>query len=134
VSEVTTRNDGLLSVVSVFHFVLGGFQMLFSLVGLLYVALGVLIASGAMESAKGNPPPPVLGWVFSGFGAVFVLMFLVVGFLTLRTGLNIKQRRQRSFCIVVDSILCLMIPFGTVVGVFGLVLLTKSETAEEFEG
>jgi len=131
--SATKQNGDMLSVVSIFHFVLGSFQMLFSLTGLVYVAVGAAMASGAMESAKGNPPPPELGWVFGGFGVVFVLVFLTVGFLTVRAGVSIRRRRRRTFCMVIDSILCLMVPFGTIVGVFGLVLLTKSETAEEFE-
>jgi len=131
---VTKQNGDMISLVSIFHFVLGGFQMLFSLVGLVYVAIGAMMASGAMESTKGNPPPAELGWIFGGFGVVFVLAFITVGFLTIRTGINIRRRRRRTFCMVIDSILCLMVPFGTIVGVFGLVLLTKAETAEEFEG
>ena len=124
----------MISLVSIFHFVLGGFQMLFSLVGLVYVAIGAMMASGAMESTKGNPPPPELGWIFGGVGVVFVLVFITVGFLTIRTGINIRRRRRRTFCMVIDSILCLMVPFGTIVGIFGLVLLTKAETVKEFEG
>jgi len=124
----------MISLVSIFHFVLGGLQMLFSLIGLVYVAIGAMMASGAMESTKGNPPPPELGWIFGGVGVVFVLVFITIGFLTIRTGINIRRRRRRTFCMVIDSILCLMVPLGTIVGIFGLVLLTKPETAEEFEG
>ncbi|RKZ03184.1 hypothetical protein DRQ21_06580 [Candidatus Fermentibacteria bacterium] len=134
-NDTVTKQDGdMISLVSIFHFVLGGFQMLFSLVGLVYVAIGAMMASGAMESTKGNPPPPELGWIFGGVGVVFVLVFITVGFLTIRTGINIRRRRRRTFCMVIDSILCLMVPFGTIVGIFGLVLLTKAETVKEFEG
>lgn len=133
-SKVSRPNDDLLSVVSIFHYVLGGFQMLFSLVGLIYVAMGILMATGALDSAKGEVPPPELGWVFGGFGAVFVLLFLTIGLLTIKTGTNMRKRKKRTLCIVIDSILCMMVPFGTIVGIFGLVLLTRSETANEFEG
>ncbi len=92
------------------------------------------MATGAMDSAKGGAQPPELGWILSGAGVVFVLIFLTIGSLTARTGINISRRRRRTFCIVIDSILCMMVPLGTIVGIFGLVLLTKLETAEEFEG
>jgi len=132
--SVTKQNGDMLSVVPIFHFVLGGFQMLFSLIGLVYVAVGAMMASGVMESTKGNPPPPELGWIFGAFGVVFILVFITIGFLTIRAGINIRLQRKHTFCMVIDSILCLMVPFGTIVGVLGLVLLTKSETAEKFEG
>ncbi len=132
--EVSRQNGDLLSIVTIFHYVLGGFQMLFSLIGFIYVAIGMLMASGQMDSAKANPPPPELGWIFGGVGVVFVLIFVTIGLLTIKTGNNIRRRKNRTFCIVIDSILCMMVPFGTIVGIFGLVLLTKVETAEEFEG
>lgn len=133
-SEVSRKDGDLLSIVSIFHYVLGGFQMLFSLIGFVYIAVGILMATGAMDSAKGGAPPPELGWIFGGVGVVFVLIFLAIGLLTIRTGINISRRRRRTFCIVIDSILCTMVPFGTIVGIFGLVLLTRLETVEEFKG
>lgn len=133
-SEVSRPDGDLLSIVSIFHYVLGGFQMLFSLIGLVYVAMGILMATGALDSTKGEPPPPELGWIFGGMGVVFVLIFLAMGLLSINTGINISRRKHRTFCIVIDSILCMMIPFGTIVGIFGLVLLTKPSTAQEFEG
>ncbi len=133
-SEVDRSNSDLISIVSIFHYVLGGFQMLFSLIGFVYVAMGILMVTGVLDSAKGESPPAELGWIFTGVGVVFVLIFLAIGFFTIRTGINMSRRKHRTFCIVIDAILCMMIPFGTIVGIFGLVLLSKSETAKEFEG
>ena len=132
--KVPAQDSDLLSIVSIFHFVLGGFQMLFSSIGLIYVAMGILMASGQMDSAKGGAPPAELGWIFGGVGVVFVLIFITIGLLTIKAGKNIRQRKNRTFCIVIDSILCMMIPFGTIVGIFGLVLLTKEGSVEEFGG
>ena len=132
--KITTQDSDMLSIVSIFHFVLGGFQMLFSLIGFIYVAMGILMASGQMDSTNGNPPPAELGWVFGGIGVVFVLIFITIGLLTIKTGKNIRKRKNRTFCIVMDSILCMMMPFGTIVGIFGLVLLTKQGSVEEFGG
>ncbi len=133
-SEVKKQDSDLFGVVSIFHFVLGGCQLLFSLFGFVYVVMGILMATGAMDSAKGEPPPPELGWIFVVIGAVFVLVFVTIGLFTIKTGINIRRRRNRTLCIVIDSILCMMMPFGTIVGIFGLVLLTKPEISDEFEG
>ncbi len=133
-NEVTKSDNDLLSIVSIFHFVLGGFQMLFSLIGLIYIGMGILIASGELESAKGGELPAEAGWIFGAVGLIFTVIFLTIGLLAIRTGTNIRKRRNRTFCIVIDSILCMMIPLGTIVGIFGLVLLTKPENAEEFKG
>ncbi|MCK5133984.1 MAG: hypothetical protein KAR40_17775 [Candidatus Sabulitectum sp.] len=38
-SEVSRQDCDLLSIVSIFHYVLGGFQMLFSLIGFVYIII-----------------------------------------------------------------------------------------------
>jgi len=128
------RNSDLFKIASIFHFVLGGFQMLLSLIGVLYVVLGVMMASGALEPSKSGAPPEIMGWVFGGVGAFVTLLFIGAGILTITAGRNLASRRRRTFCIVVDAILCLMVPFGTIVGIFGLILLLKPETEKLFTG
>lgn len=132
--KVGNGEGDILTVVSVFHYVVGGFQILMSFIGLFYVAMGILMGSGALESAKNPPPPEAVGWVFGGIGAVITLLCLVLGSLSIKAGTNIRKRRNRMFCIVVDAILCLMVPFGTIVGIFGLIMLTRPETEKEFTG
>ena len=131
---VKKGDSDLYTIVSIFHFVVGGFQILLSSIGIIYMAIGYLIATGAIDSAKSEPPPEVMGWIFSGLGLVFTVVLLTLGILVLRTGLNFMKKRNRTFCIVIDAILCLMMPFGTIVGIFGLVLLMKPETEELFTG
>ncbi len=135
VTQVKKADGDKLLIISIFHYVLAAFQMLFSLAGLIYITFGFLIANGTMEASKGTTAPPVeMGWIFIVFGVIFVTIFFVLSILTLKTGINISKRKHRTFCIVIDSILCLWVPFGTLVGIFGLVLLTKPEMAFEFRG
>jgi uncharacterized membrane protein len=132
--EVKNNDNDQFRIVSIFHFVLGGFQMLFSLIGFVYLLIGVLMTSESLDAGKSVPPPEIVGWIVGGIGVVLIVLFLSIGFLSIRTGINISRRKHHTFCIVMDSILCLMVPFGTIVGIFGLLLLTKQETAGEFEG
>lgn len=132
--KAKNSSDDFLTLVSVFHFVVGGFQMLLSLIGVVYLVIGIAIGSGALETAKSSAPPEAMGWIFGGFGVVITLIFLTLGGLSIKAGINIRKRKNRMFCMVVDAILCLMIPFGTIVGIFGLVMLTKPEVEETFTG
>ena len=134
-TETVKNGDSeLYTIVSIFHFVVGGFQILLSSIGVIYMAVGYLITTGAIDSAKSEPPPEVMGWIFSGVGLVFTVILLTLGILVIKTGLNLMKKRHRTFCIVIDAILCLAMPFGTIVGIFGLVLLMKPETEELFTG
>lgn len=131
---VKNSDSDLWKIVSVFHFAVGGFQILLSSIGVIYMSFGYLIATGAIDSAKSQPPPEAIGWIFSGVGFVFTVILLTLGVLVIRTGMNMLKKRSRTFCMVIDAMLCLMIPFGTIVGIFGLVLLMKPETEELFTG
>lgn len=130
----TAGPDDLLTVVGIFHYVAGGFQMLMSLLGLFYVAMGILMGTGTLGTAKSPPPPEAIGWIFGAVGVIITAFCLTLGVLSIKAGTSIRRRRNRVFCIVVDAILCLMIPFGTIVGIFGLVMLTRPGAAEEFTG
>lgn len=135
ISKIKKAETDKLLIVSIFHYLLAGFQMLFCAVGLVYLFFGVLIASGTLEPSKGaGAPPEAMGWIFGVLGVIFVIIFFTMSILTLVTGINISKRRNHIFCIVIDSILCLWVPFGTLVGVFGLVLLTRPEIAVKFLG
>ncbi len=127
-------SDDVLTLVSVFHYVYGGFQILLSLIGVLYIVMGISMGSGTLGTAKSPPPPEAIGWIFGAVGVIITAFCLTLGVLSIKAGTSIRRRRNRMFCIVVDAILCLMVPFGTIVGVFGLVMLTRPEAAEEFTG
>ncbi|HPJ27548.1 MAG TPA: hypothetical protein PLM22_01350 [Candidatus Sabulitectum sp.] len=127
-------SDDVLTLVSVFHYVYGGFQILLSLIGVLYIVMGILMGTGTLGTAKSPPPPEAMGWIFGAIGVIITVFCLTLGAMSIKAGTNIRRRRNRMFCIVVDAILCLMVPFGTIVGVFGLVMLTRPEAAEEFTG
>ena len=132
--KVKNGSDDLLTVVSVFHYALGGLQLFMSLIGIFYIVMGFLMGTGALESGKSAPPPEAMGWVFGGIGVLITAFCLVLGFISIKAASNIRKRRNRMFCITVDAILCLLVPFGTIVGIFGLIILTRSETIEEFTG
>ncbi len=123
----------LLTVVSVFHYVVGGLQLFMSLLGVFYIVMGVLMGTGALESGK-STHPEAMGWVFGGMGVLIAVFCLILGSLSIKAGSNIRKRRKRMFCIVVDAILCMLVPFGTIVGIFGLIMLTRPENIEEFTG
>ena len=40
-------------------------------------------------------------------------------------GLQLRQRRRHTFCVVMAAIGCAFMPFGTVLGIFTLIVLTK---------
>jgi len=88
---------------------------------------GMGVGPGANE-----PTPAFVGLFFAIFGGLFVLFGWVLGFLTILSGRFIAQRKNRTFSIAMGAVNCTMVPFGTVIGVFDIVLLTNAEVIKEY--
>jgi ABC-type branched-subunit amino acid transport system permease subunit len=116
-----------LRLLAIFHYVVAGLAGLFSFFPLLYVAMGIffVVAPQHMSANSGEPPPEIVGWFFLGFGAFFFLIGICVAVLILLAGRFISRRRHYLFALVAACIECLFMPFGTVLGVFTIVVLSR---------
>lgn len=116
-----------LRLLSIFHYVVGGLHALFGSFGLIHLTIGI----GFLMAPKGgspNAPPEWFGLVFAVIGGLFVLCGWTLGALTVYSGRCIAKRRKRTFSVVMAAINCAMVPMGTVLGVFTIIVLTKDET------
>ncbi len=48
------------------------------------------------------------------------------------TAVCLKQRKSRTFCLVVAAISCLEVPYGTILGVFTFLVLERPSVARLF--
>jgi len=129
-------NEEHLKLLSIGYLVSAGVAALFSLLGLLYVFMGVMMSvtfSEAAKKANQVPPPAFVGWVFGIIGLVIFLLLIAMAALKFCTAQCIKRRRARAFCMVVAAFSCLEIPYGTVLGVFTFVVLGRDSVKCLFE-
>ncbi len=127
-----------LRLLSIFHYVLAGLGALFSLVPALYIVMGVAMVSGVFDGngtkpSPPVPPPAVFGWVFVAIGAIVMLMGLVYVVLVALAGRFLARARHWTFCIVVAALSCAFFPFGTALGVFTIIVLSKPDVKAVFE-
>ena len=118
-----------LKLLSIGYVVSAGIAALFSLFGLLYVFMGVVMSVTFTEAGKRasqTPPPAFVGWFMGIIGAVIFLLLIAMALLKFRTSGCLKARRSRTFCMVVAAISCLEIPYGTVLGVFTFLVLGRN--------
>jgi len=117
--------------------VLGVLQIALSAFGLLGAFVLMLIFGGAMGivGATGDPDAhiaiPIIG--ITGMALVgFLLLMSIPGFVI---GIGLLKRRPwaRIGGIVVSILELIAIPFGTVIGVYGLWVLFSSETEQLFQ-
>ena len=137
-----TADENNLRLLSIFHYVAGGLIAVFSSIFIFHIVLGArmlaepagLFAPQSMSDGADFPGgPPSLGYVFLGAGSVALLVGWTTALLTVLAGRSLAQRRRHVFCTVVAALSCLWMPFGTLLGVFTLVVLTKPQVKAMFK-
>jgi hypothetical protein len=85
---------------------------------------------------RGGPPFPktFFGVIFVVFPALFILCGWTLAVLLAVAGRCLARRKGYTFCLVVAGISCLFMPFGTILGVFTIVVLTRPSVKRLFNG
>ena len=117
-----------LRLLAIFHYVGAGLAALFSFFPLLYTTVGAIFIFAARHgTAKPGEdlPPEFLGWIFAVLGALLFLIGIAMAICILIAGRSLALRKRYSFAFVMACIECLFIPFGTILGVFTIVVLSR---------
>jgi hypothetical protein len=121
-----TQDTDQLRLLSIFHYVVAGLGGLVSLVPLLHVAIGIGIVSGAFDnSMPGQSPPAFLGWVFILVPLVIIVTGLTVSLCIFVAGQKLSRRTGHLYCLVIAGVECAFMPFGTVLGILTILVLTR---------
>ena len=117
-----------LQLLAIFHYVVAGLGTLCSFFPLLYTTIGAIFIFAARHgTAKPGEdlPPEFLGWIFAVLGSVLFLIGLAMAICILIAGRSLALRKRYSFAFVIACIECLFLPFGTILGVFTIVVLSR---------
>ena len=125
-----TEDEKNLDLLALFHFVVGGLTALFACFPLIHVAVGLAMVFGNFDSP--HPPPAMVGWLFVVLGGFFILCGWALAIAILVAGAKLKKRRSRTYCLVVGGLECMMMPFGTILGIFTIIILMKDSVKERF--
>ncbi len=130
-----------LRLLSIFHYVVGALAALFACFPIIHLVIGLLLLfnpsmkegemhgdmHGDMERAR------FVGAFFVAFAGFFILAGWTVAVCVCIAGRNLVRHRRYTFCLVMAAILCVFIPFGTVLGVFTIIVLVRPSVKELFE-
>jgi len=70
-------------------------------------------------------PPEFLGWIFALIGAVLFVIGIAMAICILIVGRSLAHYKHYSFALVMACIECFFVPFGTILGVFTIVVLSR---------
>lgn len=122
-----------LRLLSLCHYVFGALVAVGALFPGIYVVFGIFMITGADFFGE-EKPPAFFGWLMIGFGLLFLLLILAYAAALLWAGRSLAQRRGWTFCVVVAALSCTVMPFGTVLGVFTLIVLSRPSVRPLFAG
>jgi hypothetical protein len=135
--EVTIQNQQRrdcehLKLLAIFHFVFGGLALVG--IGFLFVhyfIMHTLFSNPDMWKSQTQAMPP------KAFLDAFIWFYLFMGVLLLTglvlnvlSGLFLLQKRNRVFSLIIGGLNCLQIPFGTALGVFTIIVLSRDSVRE----
>jgi hypothetical protein len=130
-----TRDEEHLRLLSIFHYVVAGIEFLCSCFPLLYVAFGLLLVFAPENlEESGERPPEAIGWIVVGFAGSMMAVWWVIAGCILAAGRSIAARKRYLFCLIIAGVECIFMPFGTVLGVFTIVVLTRESVKQLFDG
>ncbi|EKK03286.1 hypothetical protein RBSH_01344 [Rhodopirellula baltica SH28] len=122
-----------LRLLSIFHYIVAGMLALFSLFPVIHLAIGVGIVTGAFDgTGTGEAPPAFMGWLFIAIPLAFIAFGLAMAACVALAGRKLTQRRGHLFCLVVAGVECCFFPFGTVLGVLTILVLTRPSVRQAF--
>jgi hypothetical protein len=127
-------DDDHLRLLSIFHYVVGAMAGFFALLPIIYAAIGsfILLAPIPANAPPEATPPPFLGWFFIVIGFIGMAIGWTFALALLVTGRFLGRRRHHTFCLVVAAIECTFMPFGTILGIFTIIVLMRESVKQQF--
>ena len=130
----TNQDEEHLRLLAIFHQVVGGLCCLFALFPLLYFMLGLFMMSGGSHPERaGEFGPLFAGCFMAGLGGLFLAMATAFAVALFLAGRYLRERRRHTFCVVVAAVSCAFSPFGTVLGIFTLIVLFRPSVQALFD-
>ena len=122
-----------LDLLALFHYIVGGITAFFSCMPFIHVFIGLAMLSGKFfKESNGSGPLPFMGWIFVIMGSVFIILGWSMAICIMVAGRKLKQRKNRTFCMVMAAIECIFMPLGTILGVFTIMALNKESVIKIF--
>ena len=125
-----------LKLLTTFHYVVGGISALFACIPIFHLIIGLamIFSPGHAFDAKGQDafPLKLFGLMFAVIGGTAILFGWTLAACIIYAGRCLAVRKKYTFCLVMAGIACMFMPFGTVLGVFTIIVLMRPSVKELF--
>lgn len=122
-----------LDTIGILYYVLAGITAVFALFPVIHLIVGIGMLALPAQPGQPGQEAALVGWLFIGVAVSLIGFGMTLAVLFLMVARRLRQRRGYMFCVVASAVSCLSMPFGTVLGVFSLIVLTKAPIKALFE-
>lgn len=134
---LSAKDTEHLRLLVIFHYIAAALAVLgIGFLCLHFFIMNTVFGHPELWKTANRPPslPPqvltILKWAYAVFGT-----FLATGgLLNLLSASFLRRRCHRVFSLVVAGLNCVHIPFGTALGVFTIVVLSRESVRDAYEG
>lgn len=125
-----------LRILSIFYYIVGGLIALLSCFPFIHFFIGIVFLTGDFGQQPNQPefPTKLFGLLFTLIPLIFIIGGWILAICTFIAGRKLSKQQGYMFCFVVAAILCAFMPFGTVLGVFTILVLLRDSVKELFNG
>lgn len=122
-----------LDTIGILYYVLAGITTLFALFPVIHLVVGIGMLTLPAQPGQSAHDARLVGWLFIGVAVSLIGFGMILAVLFAMVARRLRQRRGYMFCVVASAVSCLSMPFGTALGVFSLIVLTKAPIKALFE-
>jgi hypothetical protein len=129
-----SRDEEHLRLLKIFYYIFSGITAFQASIPLIHVAIGIIILiAAAAGGGEERGPPAFLGLLFVCVGGAIVLIGWTLAICAFFAARCLSRRTAYVFCFAIAVLNCLFIPYGTVLGIFTIIVLVRPSVKAIFE-
>jgi hypothetical protein len=128
------QDEQQLHLLSIFHYVCAGILALIACFPIIHLIMGlVMVFHPQSLGPSKDQPPAFFGWLLVGFASTFILIGWTIAGMLVWAGRCLSRRVHHTFCFVAACIASFFMPFGTVLGIFTIIVLMRPSVKALFD-
>jgi len=130
------RDQDHLTILGIVYYVNAGLTAFFALFGLIYVAMGLAMLGGALPVGKEQSAEELqtVGIIVTAVGGGVCGFLFLLALMNYLCGRWLSAGRNRTFCFVCAILTLLSVPYGTLLGIFTIIVLSRDSVIARFRG
>ncbi len=132
--QIEQRDREQLRLLSLFHYVVAAIVALFSMFPIIHLVVGIGMVTGSVNDQEANQEMiAMMGWMFIVMASLIIVLGLTFAVCMVFAGRYLARQEHYVFCLVIAGIECIYVPFGTVLGVFTIIVLSRPSVKQLFD-